>query len=235
MTDTQTIKQPAIVTFLLDRSGSMACIKDATLEGFNGYLSGLQAETDADIDFTLLTFDDQSIDKIHVAVPVKQAVLLNEHTYVPRGGTPLVEACIKTIAAVEEALKKRSDNPKVTICFQTDGHENASGKEYTNEALKTLIERKQAEGWQFNFLGSGIDVYSVAGKYGFSHANTMSYDSSSAASTREAFASTAANAANFSAGRTVSTHYSLKDKVASGDRFYKIDQSLAVDLTNDAA
>jgi len=235
MTDAQTSRQTAIVTFLLDRSGSMACIKDATLEGFNGYLSGLQAEKDADIDFTLLTFDDLSIDKVHVAVPVKQAQFLNESTYLPRGGTPLVEACIKTITAVEEAVKKRSDKPKVTICFQTDGHENASGAEYTNEALKSLVERKQAEGWQFNFLGSGIDVYSVAGKYGFSYGNTMSYDSTSLASTREAFASTAANAASFSAGRAKSTLYSMKDKAASGDRFYKPDQTLAVDLTNDSA
>lgn len=216
----ETARQSAIVTFLLDRSYSMKMIKPATLEGFNGYLAGLQQEADADIDFTLLTFDDQSVDKIHVAVPVKEARFLTEETYQPRGGTPLVEAAIQTIMAVEEALKRRTDKPRVTICIQTDGEENSSGAEYTTAALKALVEEKQKEGWEFNFLGSGIDVYATGRQYGFAASNTMSYDSRDIGATRSAFKSTAVNSASFSAGRVSSTAYSTADRKASGDRFW---------------
>jgi hypothetical protein len=215
-----TMPQPGLVTFLLDRSWSMNEIKAATLEGFNGYLGGLQEEKDSAIDFTLITFDDVSIDRIHVAVPVKEARMLTEETYQPRGSTPLIEASIKTILAVEESLTKRTDKPRVVINIQTDGQENRSGPEYTIQSLRALVEKKQAEGWEFNFLGSGIDVYGVGAQYGFRRENTMSYDAKSLGATKNAFRATASNSASFASGRVASAAYSTEDRAASGDRFW---------------
>ncbi len=93
-----------LVTFLLDRTGSMEAIRDDTIGGFNAYLDGLKGNGSADIDFTLVQFDSVSIDKIHVAVPVAAIPKLTRDTYQPRASTPLIDAAVKTINAVEASL-----------------------------------------------------------------------------------------------------------------------------------
>lgn len=209
----------ALITFLQDRSGSMAIVQDATIESFNGYLAGLQRETQADIDFSYLQFDTVSLDKVHTAIPVREARMLTKDTFVPRGGTPLVEASIKTIEAVEASLAKRTDHPRVTVCIQTDGQENASKSEYTWERLKKLIEAKQEAGWQFNFMGAGLESYAYqqAARMGVGHGSTMSYNHTNLAESQQAFAATASNTASFAAGRSANTQYSVQQKTASGD------------------
>jgi hypothetical protein len=193
-------------------------IKAATIEGFNAYLATLKAEQDAAIDFTFLQFDSMSLDKVCVVMPVGDVPELTNASYEPRGGTPLIDAAVKTINAVQDSLVKRADNPKVVVCFQTDGYENQS-VDHTWEELHALITKKQAEGWQFNFMGAGIDVYEQAAKMGVSHASTMSYDSSNVGSTRASFRASAVNASGFSAGRVGSTQYSVQQKAQSGDKF----------------
>ncbi len=46
----------------------------------------------------------------------------------------------------------------MVICIQTDGLENAS-TEHTWAELNLLIKEKAKLGWQFNFMGAGIDAY----------------------------------------------------------------------------
>jgi hypothetical protein len=213
-----TDKPTSIVTFLLDRSGSMGLCKPATIEAFNGYLSGLQAETEAHISFTFLQFDSGSLDKICVAIPVSDARPLTNATYQPRGGTPLIDAAVKTIKAVEASLASRSDNPRIVVCIQTDGQENES-TEHTWEELKGIVTAKTAEGWQFNFMGAGIEGYDQAAKMGIGAMNTVSYDSTDLRSTAEAFTASAKNASDYVSMRSMNTSYSASQRAASGDRF----------------
>ena len=60
----QPIPHTTIVSFLLDRTGSMDAIKDETIGGFNAYIDALQAEAGDLVVFTLLQFDSQSIDTL---------------------------------------------------------------------------------------------------------------------------------------------------------------------------
>lgn len=209
----------SLVTFLLDRSSSMQACKAATIEAFNGYVGGLQAETEAAIDFTFLQFDTQSLDKVCVAIPVRDVPALTPLTYQPRGGTPLIDAAVKTIRAVEQSLSKRQGNPKIVMCFQTDGEENSS-VEYTWEELHGLIAEKQALGWQFNFLGAGIDAYVQGARMGIAAMSTMSYNARDLGQTRAAFAASASNAADYSAGRVEHTFYSDLQKAVAGDAYW---------------
>jgi hypothetical protein len=210
-------KPTSLITFLLDRSYSMLKCKDATIEGFNGYVAKMQSEPDATIDFTFLQFDDISLDKVCVAIPIADFQLLTDTTYQPRGGTPLIEAAIQTINAVAESLKKRTDDPKVVICIQTDGDENASKRDYTWDALQALVAEKQALGWQFNFLGAGINAYNQGAKMGIAEAATMSYDIGDRERTRSAFAASATRATNFVAGRAKTAEYTAHDRLNAGD------------------
>ena len=211
-------KTTALVTFLLDRSGSMAGIKEATILGFNEYLNGLKKDKKSAIDFTLLQFDTASIDKLHVAVPVAKAEERTNANFQPRGGTPLIDACVTTIHAVAASLEKRADKPKVVVCFQTDGHENAS-TENTWENLKALIKAKQEEGWEFNFMGAGIDAYEQASQMGIGAGSTMSYDAEDVGATTAAFAASSRNTRSYVSGQSTSTAYTARQKRASGDKY----------------
>jgi len=214
-------KQTTLVTFLLDRSSSMGICQDATIEAFNGYISELkQAKTP--ILFTFLQFDYHigcNINKVHFEKPIKDISELDRNTYQPRGGTPLIEAATKTIRALNIAIKSKTNKPKIVVCIQTDGEENQSNYEYTWTSLKNLIEAKTKDGWQFNFMGAGIDAYDQGRKMGISVGSTMSYDHTNLGTTRAAFTASATNTAMFASGQARNTDYSSLQKQASGDKF----------------
>jgi hypothetical protein len=216
MTKKTKTAENTLVTFLLDRSGSMGSCRESTIEAFNGYIESLRT---APVSFTFLQFDSESLDKVHFEKPIKDVPDLSMATYQPRGGTPLIEAATKTIQALETALKAKTEKPKVVVCIQTDGEENQSGREYTWQALKDLIAAKTAEGWQFNFMGAGIDAYDQGSKMGISAAATMSYDSTDKVATRAAFAASGHNTMLYASGFAASTDYSALQKMASGDKF----------------
>jgi hypothetical protein len=212
---------PTLVTFLLDKSGSMSSIWDSTIEGFNEYLKGLQAGGDA-IKFTRLQFDSNNsnrceIQKDCVAEPVMSVKPLDKISFIPRGMTPLIEACHKTINAVEQSLSKFDKKHQVIVCFQTDGGENHSSPEYTWDGLKKLIEEKTKAGWVFNFMGTGIDAYNQASKMGVAASNTMS-TGTSREHVRSAFASASASNMRFAASGLMSASaYSPSERFDSGE------------------
>jgi uncharacterized protein YegL len=204
-----------LVTFLLDRTGSMEPIRDDTIGAFNAYLETLE-EDGEDIFFSLLTFDSMSIDKVHVNRPVKEVERLTRESFVPRASTPLIDAAYKTIKAVEKSVG--GGDTKVVICIQTDGQENAS-TEHGWDQLNVLIKEKSEAGWQFNFMGAGIDAYQQGRRMGITDAQTMSYDMGDAEMTKAAFAASASVTRSFSKGMSNDTSYSADQKRQSGDRF----------------
>jgi hypothetical protein len=204
-----------IVTFLLDKSGSMEAVKDDTIGAYNGYLDKLQ-EDPADMTFSLVQFDSISIETTCKNVPVSEAPKLTGTTYLPRAWTPLVDAAVKTIKAVEEAVAlEKNRGSKVVIAIQTDGVENAS-REHTTIELQSLIKEKTALGWQFIFMGCGVDAYAQASQYGIARGSTLSYSKDRVA-TQNAFAATAQNTSSFARGASMSAGYSDAQKLASGD------------------
>ena len=206
-----------LVTFLLDRTGSMEAIRDDTIGGFNAYLDGLKGDGGAEIDFTLIQFDSVSIDKICVAAPVATVAKLTRETYQPRASTPLIDAAVKTINAVEASLLTQPA-AKVVTCFQTDGQENSS-TEHNWAELNALVKEKSAKGWQFNFMGVGLDAYEQGARMGIAPAATMAYDHRDRQATHAAFNASAENARAFARCEAPDTAYRPAQKQAAGDRF----------------
>lgn len=232
-----------LVTFLLDRSSSMSSCKPATIEAFNAYITGLQDEKAKGLDpslieFTFLQFDSISLDKVCIAVPAKRAPKLTDASYQPRGGTPLIDAAYNTIMAVEASLAARKDKPKVVICIQTDGEENSSTQHSWTD-LRALIERKQAEGWEFNFMGAGIDAYQQGARMGIRQGSTVSYDHTKRDTTVAAYTASASNARMFGANLRASAEFLSEQKMAAGDAFdpdrkplaQRLQQAAKLDLT----
>jgi len=164
--------------------------------------------------FTLLQFDSQEIDTLCSGAKLSDVERLTPETYQPRAYTPLIDACVKTIKVTEETIASRRDKARVIVVFQTDGQENAS-REHKIEELRELIERRNAEGWQFIFLGADIDAYETAGRFGILKESTLAYSGKQSLRGMTA-------AAESSLGyilREEPARFSQRQKQAAGDQY----------------
>jgi len=145
--------------FLLDRSGSMeTCVKD-TIDGFNTFV---ESQKQFGGTLTLCLFDHK-FDTVYEKMPIDEVPLLNEETFVPRGGTALLDAMGQVIKM------KLSDDAMVIIL--TDGEENSS-QLYTSAHIKDLVDLKP---WKFVYLGANQDAVLAAENLGIK--TSLEYDS----------------------------------------------------------
>ena len=159
------------IVVLLDRSGSMSSIVNDVIGGFNTFLADQQANG-PDARVSIILFDSQDPQEVVVwGAPITEAVALDRTSYVPRGGTPLLDATGLAIGRVmvdqgaREATGLRKDD--VVFVTVTDGEENQS-REYTLEKVRQLVADRTADGWQFVYLSAGLDAYADAGRLGYS-------------------------------------------------------------------
>ena len=167
----QNQKQRVLVNVILDKSGSMASKLNDVIEGFNAYLSGLSKEDKVDYLFSLTLFDTM-VTYRDVAIPLASVRKLDTQTYVPGGNTALNDAIGISVRKVE------GDKPqvdKVITVIMTDGEENSS-REWTHDAVKSLIEQKEKEGvWTFVFLGAAPDAWVQGKSLGIPMGNVAQY------------------------------------------------------------
>ena len=162
---TTTKSNTKYVSFLLDETGSMQEIKRDTMGGFNEYVETLKKDG-VEIAFSLVSFNSNEMKSRYVAEPIKKVASLTDDNYRPAAMTPLIDASVKIIKATAKAVKKRRDEPVVLVVIQTDGYENVSQK-YTAADLAKLVKEKTEAGWQFVFLGAGLDAFDAARSAGF--------------------------------------------------------------------
>jgi hypothetical protein len=205
------------VSFLLDETGSMQSIKDDTIGGFNAHLEALRKDGD-DILFSLVSFNSSQTKKRCVAVPIADVEELTEETYTPRAMTPLIDAAVKIIKATDEAMQVRDDDPNVVVVMQTDGLENVS-VEYTNHDLALLIKEKEAAGWQFVFLGAGLDAFAAAREAGID-IDTRQVVAYSRERSHGVFAATAGNIRRYAKdGMQAELAFSPEQRSRVGDKY----------------
>ena len=182
------------VSFLLDETGSMHSIKEDTVGGFNEYVDTLKEDGD-DIAFSLVSFNSNGAKSRYVAEPIDAVRPLTNENYRPDAMTPLIDASVKIIKATAKAVKKRKDDPLVLVVIQTDGYENCSRK-HTAADLAALVREKTEAGWEFVFLGAGLDAFDAAQRAGvrIDRKKTVQYDRDYS---RAVFRETAANSREF--------------------------------------
>ena len=180
---------------LLDRSGSMSSIANDVIGGYNTFIRQ-QKKEGTDVRVTLVQFDTENKqDIIAGGVPIDELVDLTSDSYVPRGGTPLLDATGLLIARARTNQELRAQNslPAEDIVFVTitDGEENESS-EYTLSKVKKLIAECEKQGWTFVFLSAALDAYGDAAGMGMKHGNIQAF-SASADGTHLAFDSLSTN------------------------------------------
>ena len=196
-------KLTTVVHVLLDSSGSMESVRNATIDGYNEYVSSLKKDG-GKFKFSLTTFDsDMSgklrLKKVHDAVYIDDVPELTRETFVPEGGTPLYDA----FCTVIKDVKSRKDEKHLFVVL-TDGAENMS-REFKEDDMKNLKKEREDEGnWTFVYLGANQDAFATASKWGYSTSNVSNFNATSKG-TGVAFASLSVATRSMSASPTMST------------------------------
>jgi hypothetical protein len=164
------------LVFVLDRSGSMELMRDEAIGGFNAFLEE-QKKLPGEAKLTLALFDNQ-YDLVCNGKDIKCVEPLDEHTYVPRGTTALLDAIGRTVADVGRRLNDtpECDRPsKVLVAILTDGMENASN-DYTKDKISEVISHQRGKySWEFMFLAANQDAIAEGTSLGISAGLSYNY------------------------------------------------------------
>ncbi len=164
-----------LLTLVIDRSGSMASIKE-DMEGGIKTLIEEQAREDGECLVTLAQFDD-AYEVVADGVPAAEMV---PYRLVPRSRTALLDAIGRTISMVHSRIEDMSppDRPtNVIFAVITDGLENAS-KEWTRLQVMDSVKARTAEGWHFTFLGADQDAVQEGRGLGVDSGASLTFDKS---------------------------------------------------------
>ena len=186
-------KSKTHVAFVLDRSGSMELIEQATVKAYNTQLQTIRNKSEHDVRSYLTRFDDQ----IEVLLENEPVLALTElRRLYPRGATALFDAVGDTIDKVES--HRKGDEAALVVVI-SDGEENCS-RTWSQQQLKRNILRLTETGlWTFVFIGPEHVAQQMAG-LGFKTENIQSV---SQQLLPEAFEKSSANLGRYLEARNV--------------------------------
>lgn len=157
-----------ISLLIIDESGSMSRLKQATVEHFNSIVRNILKEANEMPDLiqhmNVYTFSSGRINECLSLTTVKENAPIQTLVYHPNGGTPLYDAIGIAVLKLENLIKSTViplDNIKVSVAIFTDGLENDS-RSYSLTEIQNLITRLKTEGWEFTYYGTRHAVDSVA-------------------------------------------------------------------------
>jgi hypothetical protein len=147
------------ITLIVDRTGSMADIRDDAQGAVRQFIKDQQA-VDKPATFLFVQFDSR--DRFEVLHDGDLgAYRADSYTLSPRDRTPLLDAIGSGIVLTGERLDALPEDQRpgqVFFAFQTDGQENAS-KEYTWARIRDMIKHQEdTYNWTFIPLGTGFEA-----------------------------------------------------------------------------
>jgi hypothetical protein len=170
--------------FIIDRSGSMATIKEDMEGGINSVLEEqkkLPGEVSVDVAYFdyELNYDDRFLSLDSAKIEIK-----------PRGMTALHDAIVLSVKKFGDALSQlpEEDRPgTVVTVVVTDGHENASSHHNISDVKEIITQQQDVYGWEFVFLGANQDALETGQSFGLRKGASMTY-TANAAGTQDASA-----------------------------------------------
>jgi Mg-chelatase subunit ChlD len=165
---------------ILDESGSMGMIKQATIDGFQNLKNNILS---SELEFkkqehlvSVVTFNGKDVKFRLFAQPVSELVSFNSKNYHPDSTTPLYDAICKSVFKLKHELHSVK-NYRVLVTVITDGCENSS-KEFTRKETKFLIESMSEDSrWGFGLIGANIDIGSTARSLAIPLERTIEFES----------------------------------------------------------
>lgn len=164
---------------ILDRSGSMATIRSAAIDGLNETLVSIQKAQERFSDtqehfVSLVMFCSCETKLFFDKLPIREVHPLDWNSYVPCCCTPLFDAMGFALTAMRKYVKSMED-VAVMVTIITDGLENAS-KEYNGQTIKHLVEALRGEGWSFTYMGANQDAVEVAMNMSIRNSRNFEYN-----------------------------------------------------------
>jgi len=174
------------ITIVLDRSGSMQTVRTDTIGGVNRFIEE-QRKVPGEATLCLNQFDHDYTKGTPRAI--KDAALLDESNYAPRGNTCLYGAIGCAIQETGERLKALPEDQRpahVIFVIVTDGEENSShlhewSRQHTAASIKAAVEQQAGVyKWQFVYIGANQDAILNAAKLGVNVSNALNYTANKA-------------------------------------------------------
>lgn len=152
---------------VLDETGSMSSLKAQTISGCNETIDTIRAAQEKYSEtqehyVSIYSFHSMSTPSRYLIknVPAEKVEYVTGTMYEPSGCTPLYDAVGSTLVDLRAMVEgQKLAIGSVTII--TDGMENDS-HHYTLYQVSEMIKKLREAGWNFNFIGAGIDVDAVA-------------------------------------------------------------------------
>lgn len=169
------------IVCVVDRSGSMGSIREDAIGSFNTFLEAQQKQP-GEATMTYTQFDDV-YEVVHSGKAIKDVPKLTGETFVPRGGTALLDAVGRTIDEVGERLSRMPEDQrpeKVIFAVLTDGGENQSQKYTRIQVNQKISHQRDTYKWEFVFLAAGPDAFAEAMAMGFQATMVTSYQAGNA-------------------------------------------------------
>lgn len=187
------------IAVVLDRSGSMASIKD-DMEGGLWATITEQHGLPGRCRVSLYQFDHEW-ETVYEG-KASGDVCQDDCRLVPRGSTALNDAVVMSLAAMEDRILKEPEDErpgKVAVVVITDGGENASKENKAQDARDAIGRATDKFGWKFVFLAADEQGFQEgsAMAQGFVGAAVASYD---AGNVGAMYSGTSAAIGNFRAG-----------------------------------
>ncbi len=164
------------LVFILDRSGSMGGLEQDTIGGFNSLIEKQKAQ-EGECYVTTVLFDNE-LEVLHDRVPLSEIKPLTGEDYWVRGCTALIDAIGTELDHIGKIHRyaRREDVPANTMfVIITDGQENASRRYSSREVKKSIEKHKEADGWEFVFIGANIDAVETAKHFGIDEERAVNY------------------------------------------------------------
>jgi Mg-chelatase subunit ChlD len=207
------------ISVILDRSGSMESIRDDTIGGFNAFLEQ-QKRAEGSATVTLVQFDTQDpYEVIHHFKPIAEVPELTRAAFVPRSGTPLLDAMGRGINDLEKHLADlpEADRPaRVILVVVTDGQENSSREFKKDQIEKMIKDRTEQDEWQFVFLSADLAAIGDARGLGI-HADAVLLFAKSGKGSKAAWNSLAERTTEYRSAKKAKIGFLQEDRDQSVD------------------
>lgn len=195
------------IVLVIDRSGSMGPIAQATTDALNEFVNGQKA-IEGPLTLDAVFFDTDIENRFSMLDPRDTEVDL---TVKPRGMTALFDAIGTKVTSFREQVAQMAEAERpenILFVIATDGHENSS-TEYGREAVANLIKSAQGDGWKFTFLGANQDAVLTAQGLNIAAEDSITFAANIAGVTN-VVRSMGTYASNLRSG--VKTGYSIEDR-----------------------
>jgi Mg-chelatase subunit ChlD len=147
------------VTLIVDESGSMGSIRESAISMCNAQLKALRVaneRTGGETRVTLISFNEKH-KVLFEDISVEEIPLLQDHDYLPKGGTAMYDAIAYGVERQLTSHKLQEDDA-VLFLIITDGEENSSERHKGNNGLhyiRGLLDAVQfTNQWTVTFMGT---------------------------------------------------------------------------------